>query len=60
MDWNWLEVICTQVMCVDMSDWMCVVYILRSKILPTYFCVGYVHSILHGEYMPVAEAYINI
>ena len=39
MDSNWLEVICTQVMCDDMSDWMYAVYVLRSK-LPTYFLSG--------------------
>ena len=57
--WNWLEVICTQVMCDDMSDRMYTVYVLRSK-LSTYFCMGCIHLILHGEYMPVAEVYIKV
>ena len=59
MDRNWLKVICTQVMCDDMSDRMYAVYVLRSK-LPTYFFVGCIQLILHDEYIPVAEACINI
>ena len=53
MDWNWLEVICTQVMCGDVSHWMCEVY-------QPIFVWGYVQSILHGKYIPVSEACINI
>ena len=59
MDWNWLDVICIQVMCDDVNDWVYVVYVLRSK-LPAFFVWGYVQSILHGKYMSVAEACINV
>ena len=31
MDWNWIELRCVQEMCDDVSDWMCVVYILTSQ-----------------------------
>ena len=43
----------SDVMCEDMSDRMYAVYVLRPK-LPTYFFVGCMQLILHGEYMPVA------
>ena len=46
-------------MCDDMSDKMYAVYVLRSKLL-TFLCVGCIQLILHGEYMPVAEACIKI
>ena len=38
MDWNWLEVICTQVICVDMSDWMCGVYFKIKNYANLFLC----------------------
>ena len=43
------DYICTCVLCDNISDYVCVVYILQPK-YHTYFCVGCLcaHSILHG------------
>ena len=49
--------ICTQVLCDGMNDRMYAVYVLRSKVPTNLFLCGVcIQLILHGEYMPVAEA----
>ena len=40
--------------CVMMWVWMCVVYILTSKkFFANMFCVGYIQSLLHVDYINI-------
>ena len=50
---NWTEVTCTHVMCDDGSVNVCSVYFNIIEIFASLFCVGYIQSILHGDYINI-------
>ena len=51
---NWTEVTCTHVMCDDVSVNVCSEYFNIIKFFfASLFCVGYIQSILHGDYINI-------